>query len=467
MKKVIKIRSNIKSPNGQAWEYELGDYNLLIGPNESGKSAIAEAVQLALSGSAYGLFFRNAPVKAGNQLSDLGHVGPEGLFAVATFDDGTEARWSMEAVGKRPKMEGGSGEALPISELRSALSGSAQRARAFFLSRLLPEGVSRLELERLLNHPTFDLTKPLEVLIPDMGPRPITGETLVSALSEAGTWKRNAKSDAKAAQDLLTTLSTAEKADADQMHTAYENLFKSLKFEWLRKIVKEGSSDYDKPTLTNLALTLGTKEELKNLKGSAEYADDIEEMLIKQAAFRDAQGVSLRVKQHEKVAAEYDALIKGLDKACTTLLKAPLNKYIKRVNRFLPKGDKFGVSYSEKEFKIYLERGKQKHVALSGSTEIRLLAAMAAALPTGEESIMVILDDRMWDADTLSKTLDKLQSAPVQIVVMTTIPPAGPKKDAWRHIEISNEVRKNKAAEETIDLPSVQTTGGGSDGIPW
>ena len=59
MKKVIKIRSNIKSPNGQAWEYELGDYNLLIGPNESGKSAIAEAVQLALSGSAYGLQVRH------------------------------------------------------------------------------------------------------------------------------------------------------------------------------------------------------------------------------------------------------------------------------------------------------------------------------------------------------------------------------------------------------------------------
>jgi hypothetical protein len=144
-----------------------------------------------------------------------------------------------------------------------------------------------------------------------------------------------------------------------------------------------------------------------------------------------------------------------------------LNKYVKRVNRFLPKGDKFGVLYSEKEFKIYLERGKQKHVALSGSTEIRLLAAMAAALPVSEESIMVILDDRMWDADTLSKTLDKLQSAPVQIVVMTTIPPAGPKKEAWRHIEISNEVRKDKAGEETIDLPSVQTEGGGSDGIPW
>ena len=467
MKKVIKIRSNIKSPDGQAWEYGLGDYNLLIGPNESGKSAIAEAVQLALSGSAYGLFFRNAQVKAGNQLADLGHIGAEGLFAVATFDDGTTAQWSMEAAGKRPKMEGGSGEALPISELRSALSGSPQRARAFFLSRLLPAGVSRIELERFLTHPAFDLTKPLDVLIPDMGPRPIAGETLVSALSEAGTWKRNAKSDAKAAQDLLTTLSTAEKADADQMHTAYENLFKSLKFEWLRKIVKEGSSDYDKGTLTNLALTLGTKEELKTLKGSAQYADDIEEMLVKQAAFRDAQGLNLRIQQHEKTAAEYDALIKGIDKACITLLKAPLNKYVKRVNHFLPKGDKFGVLYSDKEFKIYLERDKQRHVALSGSTEIRLLAAMAAALPIGDESMVVILDDRMWDADTLSKTLDKLQSAPVQIVVMSTIPPAGPKKEAWRHIEIRNEVRKSKVGEETIDLPSVQTEGGGSDGIPW
>ena len=465
MKQVVKIRSNIKSPGGRTWEYELGKHNLLIGPNESGKSAIAEAIQLALSGSAYGLFFRNAPVKSGSQLADLGHIGPEGLFAIATFDDGTTAEWSMAAAGKRPKVVGGVGEALPISELRTALSGSAQRARAFFLSRLLPSGVNRVELERFLHHPSLDLTLPLEVLIPDMGPRPIAGETLLSALSEAGTWKRNAKSDAKAAQDLLTTLSLAAKVDSKQLHGTYENLFKALKFEWIRKLVKDSEETYDKGTLTKMALTLGSKEELKSLKGSAEYADEIESMLVQQAAFKDAQSLTLKIRQHEKTAAEYDALIKGLERACAGLLEEPLKKYIKRVNRFLPKGDKFGIVYSEKEFKIYLERGKQEHVALSGSTEIRVLAAMAAALPVGEESIMVILDDRMWDADTLSKTLDKLQSAPVQIVVMTTIPPSGPKKEAWRHVEISNEVRENQARKETIDLSTVEARGGGSNGI--
>ena len=147
--------------------------------------------------------------------------------------------------------------------------------------------------------------------------------------------------------------------------------------------------------------------------------------------------------------------------------ESPVEQVRQTGEPFSAKGDKFGVLYSEKEFKVHLKRGNQTHVALSGSTEIRLLAAMAAALPVSEESIMVILDDRMWDADTLSKTLDKLQAAPVQVVVMTTIPPTGPKKEAWRHIEISNEVRKDKAGEETIDLTSVQTEGGGSDGIPW
>ena len=465
MRKLVRIKSNIKSPGGAPWEHELGDYNLLLGPNESGKSAVAEAIQLALTGSAYGLFFRNAQVKAGNQLSELGAIDTVDLYAHAVFDDGTTSEWNM-AAGKRPTLTGTGGETLPIGELRTALAGSAQKARAFFLARLLPAGVSRLDIEKLLKHPSHDLSIPLEVLIPDVG-RPIAGESLVAALSEAGTWKRNAKSDAKAAQDLLTTLSLASEHDSEELYATYENLAKALCFEWLKKLHKDPEVDYDKGALTKMALNLGEKAELKGLKGSAQYSEDLEHILGNKRLLENAKSLRNQVQQHEKTAAEYDALIKALDKACTALLTQPLIEYTKRVNKFLPQGDKFGLDHSEREFKIYLQRGKQRHAALSGSTEIRTLAAMAAALPVGDDSIVIILDDRMWDADTLSKTLDKLQTAACQVVVMTTIPPAGEQKNAWSYIEISNEARKEKTGEKAVDLPPVQATAGGQDEIPW
>ena len=68
MNHVQKVETNIK---GHRAATELGQYTLLVGPNESGKSRIAEAIQLALSGSAWGLLWRAKTVKSGSQLDAL------------------------------------------------------------------------------------------------------------------------------------------------------------------------------------------------------------------------------------------------------------------------------------------------------------------------------------------------------------------------------------------------------------
>ena len=61
--KVLSVLTNIKSPDGRSRKTEIGDKTLLIGPNECGKSTVAEAIQLALTGSVSGLFMRPKPVK--------------------------------------------------------------------------------------------------------------------------------------------------------------------------------------------------------------------------------------------------------------------------------------------------------------------------------------------------------------------------------------------------------------------
>ena len=101
------ISTNIKSVDGTTQTHQLGKHTLLVGPNESGKSAIAEAVQLALTGTASGLLYRNKPIKSGAQLSALmpQDEQTEMVFAQARLADGNTAEWILEK-GKKPKNSG-------------------------------------------------------------------------------------------------------------------------------------------------------------------------------------------------------------------------------------------------------------------------------------------------------------------------------------------------------------------------
>ena len=67
----VKMVSNLKSPNGDPYSVELSKNTILIGDNESGKSAIAESLQLARTGSAFGLLYRDKPIKDGSLLQHL------------------------------------------------------------------------------------------------------------------------------------------------------------------------------------------------------------------------------------------------------------------------------------------------------------------------------------------------------------------------------------------------------------
>ena len=464
MSKITKVTSNIKSVDGSAWTHELGQLNLLVGPNESGKSAIAEAIQLAVSGSAYGLFFRNAQVKTGAQLVDLGPVGGGEIFAEVEFEDGSTSRWEM-LPGKRPKQTGQAAVALPVSELRDVLSGSPQKARKFFSQHLLSP-VGRGELEQRLQNPGHDLTIPLENILPDDG-NSISGEALAAAPSSAGSWKRKAQAEAKAASSLLTTFTNAEKVERSDVYDVWEQLFKALRFEWARKQFKAAEDPKEKEFLKNLALSLGTKEELKGLEGSAQYSEKIEVLLTQDALYTAAGRARATVEQAQKSVEEYGDLEKALDVAIFKLLKEPMKAYTKRVNKFLPRGDKFQIIHEEKTFKVCLKRGGQTHVALSGSAEARTLAAMGAGLAKEGEASILILDDRMWDTSNLVKTMEKLEGSSCQVILMTTVSPRGRKRSAWNYVEVSRQVCEDEAEEEVNPLPVAEPNEESEDAFPW
>jgi len=96
---ITKIETNIKRPGG-AVHVGLEPHMLLIGDNGSGKTAILNAIELALTGQAHDLGGRDA-AKATVLLQSLIPEGADELYSIITFDTGASVEWRMQR-GKKP-----------------------------------------------------------------------------------------------------------------------------------------------------------------------------------------------------------------------------------------------------------------------------------------------------------------------------------------------------------------------------
>ena len=176
---IRNIKTNIKSGSDEL--IVVGPKTLLHGPNESGKSTVVEAVQLALTGGVYGVLFKDKIVKSGTQLCGLGDGD---LYAEVETDSGNVARWDLYP-GKKPKQSGDIGQVFPIAELHDVLKGSPATARKFFF-HVFGEGISGDDLEAFFPKSSYDLSVPLGELLPDLGPTTHSPDDILGALAKAG-----------------------------------------------------------------------------------------------------------------------------------------------------------------------------------------------------------------------------------------------------------------------------------------
>ena len=128
---ITSIHTNIKFANSIVVK-NLEEHIFVTGDNGTGKTALINALELALTGTAYDLGGRDK-ARSGTLLAELIPSGENSLYSYVTFSDGTEASWVMErgkrAVHNPPPVEA----TFLMPEIMGALAGSKLVSARFIL----------------------------------------------------------------------------------------------------------------------------------------------------------------------------------------------------------------------------------------------------------------------------------------------------------------------------------------------
>jgi len=128
---ITGIHTNIKFPSSIVIN-NLSPHVLVTGANGSGKTALINALELALTGEARDIGGRSSS-RTGSILSNLIPPGEASLFSYVTFSDGTEASWVLER-GKRAKHSPPPHTTvLLMKEILNALGGSKLSIARFLI----------------------------------------------------------------------------------------------------------------------------------------------------------------------------------------------------------------------------------------------------------------------------------------------------------------------------------------------
>mgnify|MGYP003647261064 CR=1 FL=1 len=429
MSHAIRIITTVKSPDGMPYEVNLGKNTILIGANEAGKSAIAESVQLARTGSAYGLLYRDKPIKDGSLLSALIPGESDTCVANAFLDTGENSVWELER-GKRPTQTGPKGTTLSVAELHGIMAGNGETQGKFFWKQLC----CRVPFGDLLGLIDSGLHEPLTLVCPiEDG-----SVDLVDALTRLGKIQRDQTSVVKAGQIALESLGSFQDAsDAEMLEVG-----KGLSRAHLRDILQVIYVDYrEDPTLQashvlrHLVEMLGGQDAVGRIPSTEEVQGEYAEVLLSKRLSRAASAARGGGTRARDLQTSLKKLKEALLDVLFTMVEAAAKNFSDTVSSFLPKGENFIFEIRGRALLIGLRRNNEDHIALSGSTEARVLAAISATL--GDENDLIVVDDRMWDSATLAKTMGVLEKAESQIILMTTVKPKGKKRSGWKYVEVS------------------------------
>lgn len=202
---VTHVESNAKG----GVDCDLGPRTFIHGPNESGKSAVQNALEIALSGRASDVFGRAEMAKENELIAHLAPGRKGELYARAFLSDSSQAVWQAGVKGAKravhnvpPSVD--KNAVFPLRPVREAILGNAETARKFFLQFAVGAVTERDVLDRIPESLHANYRR--AVLAAGLADAPV--DKLLLALDKAKKEKKAANDRAKA--------SKAASADAAQ-----------------------------------------------------------------------------------------------------------------------------------------------------------------------------------------------------------------------------------------------------------
>jgi hypothetical protein len=132
---------------------------------------------------------------------------------------------------------------------------------------------------------------------------------------------------------------------------------------------------------------------------------------------------------------EYKALSDAAKRAVAKLVDANLALFRQSVQAYLGESDRFHLEVSKSTIQFGLLRGDTLVTSLSGAEWARVLTAISCACAHSELPV-VIPEERMWDRQTLRDTMVALTAAPCQVILTSTVSPAGRAPKGWKILEL-------------------------------
>lgn len=198
---ITRVRSNVKG----GVDFPLGARTLIVGPNASGKSRIVQSLELALTGKIDDLVGRIEVAKEAD-LAKVAAPGDKSLWAEVDFSTGDKARWESIS-GKRAKHTFPDfvkpDSVMPFRLIRSAILGSAETARKFFIQHMCDQVSEKVILDRIPGqlHKFYR-----SAIVGSTGLSQI--DVLLSALEESKSRAREATAKAKTLKEASASISS-------------------------------------------------------------------------------------------------------------------------------------------------------------------------------------------------------------------------------------------------------------------
>ena len=263
-----------------------------------------------------------------------------------------------------------------------------------------------------------------------------------------------------------------------ETHQAYQAAQQNA--DWLQqehKMVATHIAQFElelKRDQTALKETVKTPADMENLAAKIFDAEnkvhafdqELARLLEARTGWENLAGAQARCTASSTEAREW----KEFEKACSQVVKALMdtgvNSFIEKVNAYLPAGDVFGMSLRDGTREVLrlglAAKGGKIHSALSGAEWTRVTAAIAAACidHDNDQTLKVIIpEDRAWDAKTLGATMKAFAKIPAQVIIASTVRPAGKLPKGWTLIEMGKQekvqkpktTKKRKSVDEFVN----------------